>query len=83
MIKNPLKTAQNGQKRPKNHLIVPEKGLKLIKMTKIPLKSPGNDQKHLKTGENAQKLPKYNLKVPDKSLKFAKNDRNSPEITRQ
>ena len=41
-------------------------------MTKIPLKSPGNDQKHLKTGENAQKLPKYNLNVPDKSLKFAK-----------
>ena len=45
MAKKRLKTVQNGQKRPKNHLKVPEKGLKLANMTKIPLKSPENDQK--------------------------------------
>ena len=47
MTKKHLRTGQNGQKRPENHLIVPEKGLKLAKMTQIPLKSPENDQKTL------------------------------------
>ena len=48
MTKNSLKTSQNGQIWPENHLIVPEKGLKLAKMTQIPLKTPENDQKPLK-----------------------------------
>ena len=43
------------KKRPKNHLKGPEKGLKLAKMTKIPLKSAENDQKSLK---NWSKWPK-------------------------
>ena len=47
MTKKHFKTGQNGQKRPKNHLKVPEKGLTLAKMTQIPLKSPENDQKTL------------------------------------
>ena len=72
MTKKHLRTGQNGQKRPENHLIVPEKGLKLAKMTQIPLKSPENDQKTLKNRSKCQKRPKYNLKVPEKSLKFAK-----------
>ena len=55
MTKNHLKPGQNGQKRPENHLTVPEKSLKLMKMTKIPLKSPENDQKPL---ENWSKWPK-------------------------
>ena len=48
MNKKHLRTGQNSQKRPENPLIVPEKGLKLTKMTNIPLKSPENDQKTLK-----------------------------------
>ena len=55
MTKKHLGTGQNGQKRPEYHLIVPEKGLELVKMTKLPLKSPGNDKKPL---ENWSKLPK-------------------------
>ena len=55
MTKNHLRTGQNGQKRPENHLIVPEKGLELAKITKIPLKSPENYQKSLK---NWSKWPK-------------------------
>ena len=55
MSKNHLKTGLNGQKRPKNHLKVPEKGLKLAKMTKIPLKSSENDQKTIR---NSSKWPK-------------------------
>ena len=50
MTKKYFKTGQNGQKRPNNHLKVPEKGLELAKITKIPLKSPENDQKSLKNG---------------------------------
>ena len=48
MTKKHLKTCQNCQKRPENHLIVPGKGLEIDKITKIPLKSPENDQKTLK-----------------------------------
>ena len=48
MTKKHLETGQNGQKRPENHLTLPEKGLTLTKMTKIPLKSHENDQKTLK-----------------------------------
>ena len=55
MTKKHLRTGQNGQKRPENPLIVPEKGLKLAKMTQIPLKSPENDQEPLK---NLSKWPK-------------------------
>ena len=55
MTKNHFKTGQNGQKRPENHLKVPEKDLKLAKMTNIPLKSPENNQKTLK---NWSKRPK-------------------------
>ena len=47
MTKNYFKTGQNGQKRPKNHIKVPEKGLESAKITKIPLKSSKNDQKTL------------------------------------
>ena len=49
MCKIPLKLHEMDKKRPKNHLKGPEKGLKLAKMTKIPLKSPENDQKTLRT----------------------------------
>ena len=52
MTKTHLGTGQNGQKRSKNHKIVPEKGLKLIIMTDIPLKSPNNEQKSLKNWSN-------------------------------
>ena len=55
MTKKHLGTGQNGQKRPENHLIVPEKGLESAKITKIPLKSPENDQKTLL---NRSKWPK-------------------------
>ena len=81
MTKKHLKTCQDGEKRPENHLRVPEKGLKIDKTTKIPLKSPENVQKTLKTCQNGQKRPENHLIVLEKGLKLIKNDPNSLEIT--
>ena len=60
------------KKRPKNHLKVPKKGLKIDKITKIPLKSPENAQKTLKTCQNGQKRPENHLIVLEKGLKLIK-----------